>query len=223
MSTSLIIGLARERLRGVQAPLGLEGLVNLLRVAELQVADLLGNNCALMLRLKGRNQPGLEAASLLWVEIADLLRNIKKRGNSLVMALLRSLLCGAASTADLNWQLLTPGVTNKLAGLLLNILGSTGGLVDSLANISTLAIAGLDQRPVAFLDILLDGLLLKSDLAGLLKVLLADLLLGRVELSDICVVALLHILVCALKDGVFLQRCDSLHSLDAAKASVWVS
>ena len=176
-----------------------------------------------MLRLKGRNQPGLETASLLWVEIADLLRNIKKGGNSLVMALLRSLLCGAASTADLNWQLLTPGVTNKLAGLLLNILGSTGGLVDSLANISTLAVAGLDQRPVAFLDILLDGLLLEGDLAGLLKVLLADLFLGRVELCDVGVVTLLHIFVCALEDGVLLQRCDSLLSLNTAETCVWVS
>ena len=61
-----------------------------------------------------------------------------------------------------------------------------------------MAIAGLDQRPVAFLDILLDGLLLKSDLAGLLKVLLADLLLTGLELGDVGVVTLLDILVGAL-------------------------
>ena len=79
-----------------------------------------------MLRLEGRNQPGLETASLLWVEIADLLRNIEKRGNSLVMALLIALRGDAASTADLNRELLTAGVSNKLAGLLLNILGGTG-------------------------------------------------------------------------------------------------
>ena len=85
-----------------------------------------------------------------------------------------------------------------------------------------MAIAGLDQRPVTFLDILLDGLLLKSDLAGLLKVLLADLLLGRVELRDIGVVTLLHIFVRALEDRVLLQRCDRLFRLDAAKACVWV-
>jgi len=219
----LIVGLSGGRLRGVQAPLGLEGLVNLLGVAELQVADLLGNDCALMLRLEGRNQPGLETASLLWVEIADLLRNIEKRGNSLVMALLRALSGDTASTADLNWELLTAGVSNKLARLLLNILGGAGRLVDSLANLWALAIALLDQRPVAFLDLLLDGLLLESDLAGLLKVLLADLLLSRVELCDVSVVALFHVLVCALKDGVLLQSCDSLLSLDTAKTGFRVS
>ena len=98
----------------------------MLRVGKLEVTDLLGNDCALMLRLQGRNQPGLETASLLWVEIADLLRNIEKRGNFLVMALLRALGGDTSSTTDLNWELLTAGVSNKLAGLLLNILGGTG-------------------------------------------------------------------------------------------------
>jgi len=71
--------------------------------------------------------------------------------------------------------------------------------------------------------LLLDGLLLESDLAGLLKVLLADLLLSRVELCDVSVVALFHVLVCALKDGVLLQSRDSLLSLDTAKTGVRVS
>ena len=44
----------------------------------------------------------------------------------LVVAFLLSLLESAAGSADLNWQLLAPGVSNKLAGLLLNILGGTG-------------------------------------------------------------------------------------------------
>ena len=44
----------------------------------------------------------------------------------LVVAFLLSLLESAAGSADLNWQLLAPGVSNKLTGLLLNILGGTG-------------------------------------------------------------------------------------------------
>ncbi len=175
-----------------------------------------------MLRLQAGDQLGLQTARLLGVEITDLLGDIKERGDGLVMALLRALLSGAASAADLNRELLTLGVTDKLAGLLLDVLGGTGGLIDCSADSLALAIAVLDQRPVALLDILLDGLLLEGDLAGLLEVLLTDLLLSRGELGDVGVVALLHILVGALQDGVLLQGGDSLLSLDTAEASVGI-
>ena len=66
------------------------------------------------------------------------------------------------------------------------------------------------------------GLLLEGDLAGLLKVLLTDLFLSRLELSDIGVVALLDILVRALKNGVLLQGGDGLLLLHAAQAGVGV-
>ncbi len=45
----------------------------------------------------------------------------------------------------------------------------------------------------------------EGDLALLLEVLLADLLLGGLELRDVGVVALLHVLVGALQEGVLLQ------------------
>ena len=61
----------------------------------------------------------------------------------LVVAFLLSLLEGAAGSADLNWQLLAPGVSNKLAGLLLNILGGTGGFIDSSALLGALTVANL--------------------------------------------------------------------------------
>lgn len=59
------------------------------------------------------------------------------------MALLWSLLKGAACSTDLNGQLLALGVTDILARCLLNILGGAGGLVDSLADLLSLAVAFL--------------------------------------------------------------------------------
>ena len=93
------------------------------------------------------------------------------------MALLLSLLKGAASSTDLNGQLLALGVTNKLAGRLLHILGGARGLIHSLAHLLALTIADLLGWLVTLLHRLIEGLLLESDLTALLKVLLADLLL----------------------------------------------
>jgi hypothetical protein len=62
------------------------------------------------------------------------------------VALLGALLKGAAGAADLHGELLALGVTHKLAGGLLNILGGTGGLVYCLADLSTLTVAFLQGK-----------------------------------------------------------------------------
>ena len=72
-----------------------------------------------------------------------------------------------------------------------------------------MAITNLDKRLVALLHSLTGGLLLEGDLTALLKVLLTDLLLSRVENCDVGVVALLHVLVGALQDGILGQGLNS--------------
>ena len=175
-----------------------------------------------MLRLELRDQLSLEAASLLGVEIADLLGDIKQRHNSLVMALLGALLSDTACTTDLNRELLATCVTNKLAGLLLYVPGRAGGLIDSPAFFGTLAVADLLQGLVALLHSLIECLLFEGDLAGLLKILLTHFLLGSFKLRHIGVVALLNILVGALKDGILGEGGDGLLLLDTAEAGLGV-
>jgi len=218
-SIAFVILLTRFSWSGVKTPLGPEGLVNFLGLAELKVADLLGNGGALSNRVKLGNQLGLEAAGLLRVQVTGFLRDINKGGDNLIMALLISLLSDASSTTDFNWKLLTLGVTNKLARLLLNVLGGARGFIDSAALLRTLAIANLFDGSVAFLHSLIESLLLEGDLTSLLEVLLANLLLGRRELCDIGVVTLLNILVGALKDGILLEGLDSLLLLNATQPS----
>ncbi len=221
-SVALIVDLAGGGGGGVQTPLGGEGLLDLLGLGELQVADLLGHNGALVLGLQAGDQLGLEAAGLLGVQVAHLLGDVDKRSDGLVVALLRALLSGTASTADLDGELLARGVTNKLAGLLLNVPGGTRGLVHGPALLRALTVAHLNLGPVALPHILLNSLLLEGDLTALLEVLLAHFLLSGVELRDIGVVALLNILVGALKDGILLQGGDSLVPLDAAETGLGV-
>ncbi len=219
---ALIVALARGGRGGVQAPLGGQGLLDLLGLGESEVADLLGNNGALVLRLQAGDQLGLEAAGLLGVQVAHLLRDINEGGDGLVVALLSTLFSSAASTTDLDGKLLTACVTNKLARLLLDVASGTGRLIHGSALLRALAIAHLGQGPVALLHILLNSFLLESDLAGLLKVFLTNFLLGRLELCDIGVVALLNILVGTLKNGVLLQGGDGLLLLHTAEAGVGV-
>jgi hypothetical protein len=108
----------------------------------------------------------------------------------------------------LHRQTLALGVSHKLAGLLLVVFGRAGGLifrssrekaqlVDPRISIIqklyctlpaflwTLSVANFDERLVAFFDGFRHGLLLERDLAVLLEVLLAHLLLGGLELSDV--------------------------------------
>ena len=147
-------------------------------MGELEVAGLLGDDGALMLGLQLGDQLGLEAAGLLGVQVTHLLRHIKEGGDGLVVTLLRSFLGNTSSSTDLNGELLALGVSNKLAGLLLNVLGGTRRLIDGSALLRALTIAHLLQWSVAFLYFFLKSLLLEGDLTFLLKVFLTHFLLS---------------------------------------------
>ncbi len=75
----------------------------------------------------------------------------------------------------------------------------------------------LSSGLVALLHGLVEGLLLEGDLAALLKVLLADLLLRRLELGHVGEMALLGVLVGALQNGILLERGHLLLLVDAAE------
>ena len=170
-----------------------------------------------------RNQLGDEPASLLRIEITDLFWDIKERSYNFVMTLLLSLLKGTASSTDLNGQLLTAGVSHKLARLLLHILGAAGALIHSPALLWSLTIAHLLNWLVALLDSLIESLLLECDGAELLKVLLTDLLLTWLELCDVGVVTLLSVLMCTLQDWLLLNAGHSLLLVNTAQAGVGIS
>ena len=216
----LVVRLTGGRGRGVQAPLGLQGLLNLLGVAELEVAGLLGDDGALMLGLELGDKLGLEPAGLLGVEVAHLLGDVKERHNSLVVALLGTLLGDTAGAADLNGQLLTLRVTNKLAGLLLDVLGGARGLIEGPALLWSLPVADLLEGLVALLHGLVESLLLEGDLAGLLEILLTHFLLSSLKLCHIGVMALFDVLVGALEDGILLESGDGLLLLNTAEAGL---
>ena len=134
----LVVALAGGGGSGVQTPLGQQGLVHLLGLGELEGAGLLGHDGALVLGLQLGHQLGDEPAGLLGVEVTHLLGDVHQRGDHLVMALLLSLLISTSSSANLNGKLLAGGVSDKLAGLLLHILGGAGGLVHSPALLGSL-------------------------------------------------------------------------------------
>merc|ERR1719367_1697447 len=146
--------------------------------------------------------------------------NVDEGGNGLVVTLLWSFFKGASSSTDLHRELLTAGVTDKLAGLLLHILGGARGLVHCPALFGTLTIAHLFDWPVALPHCLVVCLLLERDLALLLEILLAHFLLAGLELGDIGVVALLSLLVGALQDGFLLQTGHLRQLLDTAQPSL---
>ena len=112
--------------------------------------------------------------------------------------------CDTASSTDLHRQLLTAGVSNKLARLLLNILGGAAALIHCPALLWSLSITLFLNRFVTLLNSLIDSFLFECDAALLLKVLLTHLLLSWFELSDIGVVTLLCVLVSALQDWILL-------------------
>ena len=58
-SIALLIGLSWSWLRRIQTPLGIQRLFNLLGLGKLEVAALLRNNRALVLRLQSGDQLGL--------------------------------------------------------------------------------------------------------------------------------------------------------------------
>ena len=186
------------------------------------MTGLLGHNGALVLGGQAWDKLGDELADLLGVQVTHLLGDINNTGDHLIVALLITLGKDTAGAANLNRELLTAGVSNELTGLLLNILGGTGRLVDGLANFLALTVAFLLHGLVALLDGLVESLLLEGNLTVLLKVLVADLFLGGHKLGDIGIVALLGVLVCALKDGVLLQGLDALLLLYTAQAGLGV-
>ena len=199
-------------------PLRFEWLFYFLRRAELKVAYLLGDGGALSNRLELGNKLGLEAAGPLWVQVTGLLWDINEGCDDLIVTFFSSLLSNTASSADLNGQFLTVGVSNKLARLHLNVLGGARWFIDSAALFGSLSIANLLKRCVAFLNCLIESLLFKGDLTGLFKVFLADFLLGRRVLCDVAVVTLLNILVCAFKDGVLLDAFDRFFLYNTAES-----
>ena len=138
------------------------------------------------------------------------------------MALLGTFFKGAASSTDLNREFFAASVAYKLSWLFLHILGCAGRLIDSLADLLTLTITHLLGGLVALSHCLVKCLLLEGDLTGFLEVLFANLFLGRLELGDVCVVALLSVLVGALKDGVLLQGGDLFSLLNTAQPGVRV-
>ena len=83
-------------------------------------------------------------------------------------------------------------------------------------------ITNLLQRLVALFHSFIEGLLLEGDLATLLKIFLTHFFLCRGELSNVCVMTLLNILVGAFQDWVLLERGHSLLSLHTAEAGVRV-
>ena len=137
----------------------------------------------------------------------------------LVVTLLWTLLAHTALAADLHRLLLALGVAHEAAVPLVNVPGGAGGLVHSPALSRPLAIADLLHGSVALPDRLLHGLLLEGYLAALLEILLAGLLLGRLEEGDVGVVALLHVLVFTLQDRILRHRLHLL-LLDDAKSPV---
>ena len=192
-------------------------------LGELQVAGFLGDNCALVFRGQFGHKVGHKPAGFLRIQVTNFFRNIHKSCNDFVMTLLRTFLKGAASSTNLNWKLLTTSVSNKLAWLLLHILGRAGRLIHSPTLLWSLAITHLLHRLVALSHCLVECLLFEGDGALLLKILLTNLLHGRFKLSNISVVALLCVPVGALQDGLLLQGGHCLLLLNTAQPSLWVS
>jgi hypothetical protein len=94
------------------------------------------------------------------------------------MALFWSLICHTSSTTNLNWQFLTVCVSNKLAWLLLNVLGGASRFKKSATLLWTLAIANLFKGLVALLHSLIESLLLEGDLTSFLKIFITDFFLS---------------------------------------------
>ena len=81
---------------------------------ELKITDFLGNSGTLMLGLQAWDQPCLESARLLGVQVTKLFRHINEGVHFLIVAFLRAFFSSTSSTTDLHWELFTFGVPNKL-------------------------------------------------------------------------------------------------------------
>jgi len=190
---------------------------------KLEDTGLLGYNSTLVFGSQFRNKLGHKSAGLLRVEITNLFRNINKRSCYFIMTFFWTFFISAASSTYLHRQLLTAGVSYKLARLLLNILGAAAALIHCPALLRSLTIAHLLHRFVTLLNCLIECLLFEGDAAQFLKVLLAHLLLTGFELSDIGVVTLLCVLVSALQDRLLLYAGHCLLLVHTTESSLLVS
>ena len=134
------------------------------------MTSLLRYNGALVLWSEAWYQLGGEPADLLRIYITNFLRHVHYRCYHLVMTLLTTLLIITACPTHLYRQLITGGVSNKLAWLFLHILCSTVRLIDCTAFRRSLPIAGLFKRGVAFTHCLIVCPLLERDATIFLKI-----------------------------------------------------
>jgi len=139
----LIVSVVGNGGSGVKAPLGLQRLLDLLRCAELEVADLLGDDGALGLGVELGDELGLETASLLGVQVTNFLGDIKERRDDLIVALFGSFIGRASSTANFDGEFFTSGVSDILAGLLLDVAGGAARFVDGTALLGARSVADL--------------------------------------------------------------------------------
>ena len=197
----------------------------------------MGNCGTLLFGSQTRHQLCDQSTGFLGVEITSLLGNIHQSvqlnkwsdnggtvalrlSHLFVVTLLGTLLTDTALATDLHRLLLALGVAHEAPVALVDIPGRAGRLVHSPALSLSLSIAHLLHGSVALPDRLLHGLLLEGDLAALLEVLLAGLLLCWLEEGDVGVVTLLHVLVFALQDRILGHRLHLL-LLDDTQAAVW--
>merc|ERR1719350_1342037 len=80
-------------------------------LSELEDAGLLGHDGALVLRGELGHQLSDKSAGLLGVEVTHLLGDIHQGGDDLFVTLLLSLLCHAASSANLHRKLLARSIS----------------------------------------------------------------------------------------------------------------
>ena len=197
----------------------------------------MGNCGTLLFGSQTRHQLCDQSTGFLGVEITSLLGNIHQSvqlnkwsdnggtvalrlSHLLIVTLLRTLLTDTALPTDLHRLLLALGVAHEAPVALVDIPGGAGGLVHSPALPGPLSVTNLLHRSVTLPDRLLHCLLLESYLATLLEILLTGFLLGWLEVGDVGVVTLLHVLVFALQDRVLGHRLHLL-LLDDTQAAVW--
>ena len=114
-SLRFVIRFTRGGRSGVQAPLGLQWFFNFLGWSEFQVTDFTGNDGTFMGGLQFGHQFGLEFAGFLGVQVTDFFGNINESSDDFVVAFFGTFFSDTTSSADLNGQFFTSGVSNEFA------------------------------------------------------------------------------------------------------------